>query len=171
MGLLYQNKSEHDFYARAIAEAAQLLGEPALIYIPDVKKYDINNDKQIVYQKPILINIIFEENPKPILKKNNWLTEDPDLPYVVYIPKKADDYSDVNAEKDSLIKITNIQVDNMYESDFIITNIVGSKLRPLFWECKLAPYRPNVKGKSHNSDVPDSTKHGYSYITRKRGTL
>ena len=166
MGLLYMNSDEHQLWEEYIAEAARMLGQECKLYMIDKEVKDLNHDPYIEYKSPIDINIMFESNPKPILKRMGWFTEDDELPYIAYITSLSDQYEDVVIKKNAKIEIPHVQGD----SEFLITNVRGSKIDPLFWICKLVPYRYNLDNPSVNKnpeELSDTMDTGYSYLKRR----
>lgn len=175
MGLLYQSRKEHKLTVDYFAEAAKLLGQEALLFQVDKKKFDLHNDRDIVYKEPIRVNFLLDENPKPVLKKMGWFTEEEDLPYVGYFVVRAEDMTDIDLGTDTKIRLTTRQEDKTYLDDedeihneFLISAIRGNKLVPTYFTCKLVPYRP----KAPRRDVVDpvttnNTSTGYSFVQRK----
>lgn len=168
MGLLYMTDYEHQMHEQLIAESARLLGQKCKLYLIDKIVKDLNHDPYIEYNNcPIDINILFESNPKPILKKMGWYTEDEDLPYVAYITRWSDRYEEFTISEYMRIEINNSQG----RSEFLITDIKGSKIDPLFWTCKLVPYRYNTDISSVNKnpeDLSDTVNTGYDYLKRRK---
>lgn len=140
MGLLDMNQSEHVLWEELIAESAKLVGQECLLYQIDTSTADLNGDAHVTYKDPVKANILFEENPKPVIKKMGWQLESDDLPYVAYITSLDDNYSRVVIEKNVKVVVPN----NLGEVDLLVSNVVGSKVNPLFWTCKLVPYRYNL---------------------------
>ena len=168
MGLLYMAGVEHEQHIKYIAEASKLLGQEALLYQVEKKTSDLHNDKDVVYKDPIKINFLLEQNPTPILKKLNWFTEDDDLPYLAYLTKLDDTYQEVSIDKECLIEVVTTQVNEANPRKFIITSVRGSKLNPLYWICKLVPYREKIdKDPVVDPEAPTNTDMGYGYIQRK----
>jgi hypothetical protein len=67
-----------------------------------------------------------------------------------------------------LIEIKTTQVNILNSNRFIISSVRGSKLNPLFWICKLVPYRPKSEMTTVvDPEAPNNTEMGYSYIQRK----
>lgn len=168
MGLLYMANVEHEQHVKYLAEAAKLLGQEALLYQVDKKDCDLYHDKDVVYKKPIKINFLLEHNPTPILKKLNWFSEDDELPYIGYLTKLDNDYKEVSIDKECLIETSTAQIYEKTSNKFIITSVRGSKLHPLFWICKLVPYREKTdKQPVKDPEAPQNTDFGYGYIQRK----
>lgn len=168
MGLLYMSDTEHELHVTYIAEAAKLLGQEALLYQIDSKQCDLHHDKDVVYKDPVKINFLLEHNPTPILKKYNWYSEDDELPYIGYLTKLDDSYQDVSIEKDCIVETHTAQIDTKTDNKFIITSVRGSKIHPLFWICKLVPYRDKTdKRPVKDPEAPANTDMGYSYIQRR----
>ena len=175
MGLLYQSKKEHDLTVNYMAESFKLLGQEALLYQVKKKKYDLHNDRDVEYEEPIRINFLLEDNPKPVLKRMGWFTEEEELPYVGYFVVRAEDLSDVKMNTDSKIRLITRQVDDTYFTDtdaiyneFLISSIRGNKLVPTYFTCKLVPYRPPTNKRTViDPETKNDTSTGYSYIQRK----
>ena len=110
MGLSDMSRSEAELHMKFITEAAKLRGQPCLLYQIDNSVSDLHNDKDIVYKDPVLVNILFDEHPKTILKKLNWFTEDDELPYVAYLTNMDKNYSDARVTKDCLVETRSTQV-------------------------------------------------------------
>lgn len=171
MGLLYQGKSERNLSTKFIAEAAHLLGQEANLFQIDSEIRDINNDPHITYHEAVPVNILFEDNPKPILKKYGWFTEDDDLPYIAYITRYGKDYQNVYIRENCIVEIYEHQNEDDKNLDrrFIITNCRGNMIDPLYWICKLAPYRDEVPTRSvKDFESPHNNGLGYTYIQRKK---
>lgn len=169
MGLLDMSRSEADLWMRLITEAAKLRGQPCLLYQIDKTHIDLQNDHIVKYKDPVLINILFEDQPKTVLKKMGWYHEEEELPYVAYLTNMDRDYADVIVEEDCRVSTQGIQVKEFGDSEFIITSVKGSSINPVFWICKLVPYRPKSKGPEvSDPEAPNNTDMGYSYIQRKR---
>lgn len=167
MGLLDMSRSEIGLHMRFIAEAAKLRGQPCRLYQISKSTSDLHNDKDIVYKEPVLINILFEEHPKTILKKLNWFSEDEDLPYVAYLVNLDKHYAEVQVTKDCLIETRSIQVEQSEGTRFLISSVRGSNVNPVFWICKLVPYRPkSVMDTVIDHEAPSNTDMGYSFIKR-----
>lgn len=168
MGLLDMSRSEAELHMRFITEAAKLRGQPCLLYQIDNSVSDLHNDKDIVYKDSVLVNILFDEHPKTILKKLNWFTEDDELPYVAYLTNMDKNYSDVRVTKDCLIEIRSTQVEQSERTRFIISEVRGNSINPVYWICKLVPYRPkSIMTEVIDPDAPSNTSMGYSYVKRE----
>ena len=168
MGLLDMSRSEAELHMRFITEAAKLRGQPCLLYQIDNSVSDLHNDKDIVYKDSVLVNILFDEHPKTILKKLNWFTEDDELPYVAYLTNMDKNYSDVRVTKDCLIEIKSTQVEQSERTRFIISEVRGNSINPVYWICKLVPYRPkSIMTEVIDPDAPSNTSMGYSYVKRE----
>lgn len=168
MGLLDMSRSENALHMKFIAEAAKLRGQSCRLYQIDKKSSDLHNDKDIIYKEPVLINILFEEHPKTILKKMNWFSEDEELPYVAYLTNLDKNYQEVEIEKDCLIETKSIQVEYQERTRFLISSVRGSQVNPVFWICKLVPYRPKANMPDViDPEAPSNTDMGYGFIRRE----
>lgn len=168
MARLGMSTEEYAFYIGQIREAFDLIGQEAWLYQVKTEEKDLYRDPTIEHKEVKKIGLVFEENPKPILKKMNWLTEDEELPYVAYIVALASD--------DTPIKITEymkvrIQSKLGLESDrlFVVSKVTGNSIDPLVWICKLVPYRYKVDINSeterYDSRLGEEKKEtGYNYL-------
>ena len=167
MGLLDMSRSEAMLHVKFITEAAKLRGQACLLYQVDKSTSDLHNDKDIIYKDPVLVNVLFDDSPKTILKKMNWFNEDEDLPYVVYLTHMDKNYSDIRVTKDCLIEMKSIQVEQAECTRFIISDVKGNSINPVYWTCKLVPYRPKSEMKEvQDYEAPNNTDMGYSFIRR-----
>ena len=166
MGKLFMDATEHEFWEEEIAEAARLLGQECKLYQVDIIDEDINRDTKVSYKEPVSINILFEDNPKPKLKKLGWLTETDDLPYLAYITSLDDNYERVKVDKYAKITVLN----NLGEVDLQISEVSGSEIDPLFWICKLVPYRYNFDDNAVDKDSSDYNDASITSSSREDGS-
>lgn len=82
-----QEVHTHEYLYRSanMSEAHWLLGTSVKFYPCVSYTRDIANDPHPTWGHPEDINIVFDDNPKAKLRKLNWLAEDENLPYLVYI--------------------------------------------------------------------------------------
>lgn len=161
---------EHNLWINYLTESAALFGKECDIHIVKSREDDINHDPYLEYYDPVKINILFEENPKPILKKMGWYSNEEDLPYVVYMTCLDSQYKIIYPEKYSLIDIPNIMATSKQTNKFTITEVKGSKINPLFWICKLVPYKYNLDNTVVNENPKLDSKVAntkYNYLVRK----
>lgn len=171
MAVLGMSDKEFEFYQRSISEAVRLIGQDALLFPVGFVTEDLYSDKDIDYEGVRKIGLIFDSNPKPILKKFQWLTEEEELPYLAYIVPLDHDNEEFIAQENMLIQIASERVLKS-ERTFLVTNVRGVTLDPLMWMCKLVPHRPKVDMDPETpyieSTVAPKTDTGYSYL-RKGG--
>lgn len=161
------NKSEHNLFENFYAEAFNLFGNDCYLYQVDSKTRDINHDPYITYKDPVPMCLCFESNPKPILKRLNWFDEDEELPYLAYIAFKDGKYEGITITDDCLIKILADNQSMNTSPDFIITNVRGNKINPLYWTIKLVPYRaPDTVSTSVDPESDNNTDSGYHFVRR-----
>lgn len=169
MAELGMNDIEFEFYQRSISEAVRLIGQDAYLFPVGFVKEDLYSDKSINYEGVRKIGLLFESNPKPILKKFQWLTEDEELPYVAYIVPLDHTDEEFIAQENMLIQIDSERV-LQSERTFLVTNIRGVTLDPLMWMCKLVPHRPKVDMIPDTAEVDSTvvprTDTGFSYLKR-----
>lgn len=169
MGLLYMASQEHELNVKFIAEAAKLLGQECWIYQPLTITSDIQQDRAVTYKTKVKANILFESNPQPVLKNYNWISEDDTLPYIAYITNLDDNYEDIVIERDCIVEVPQAQMNEVSNKKFIITFLKGSKINPLFWTCKLVPYREKVEGTPVvDEEAPNNSEMGYTYVQRRK---
>lgn len=170
MNILGMSVEEHNMWITYLAESASLLGNECSIYLIKNREDDINNDPYIEYYDPVKINILFDKNPKSILKKLGWYTEDDKLPYIAYLTCLSDNYKINYPQKYSLIEVPNTMINSKNSNKFVISDIKGSKINPLFWICKLVPYRYNLENEYVNisPDLEDNkTFTKYKYLIKR----
>lgn len=157
MALLGMTPEEYDYMVSNISEALKLIGQDAMLYqIYDVEKDLYNDTESLELLSHRDIGLIFEDNPRPVLKKFNWLTEEEEIPYLAYICSKDSRQEPLVVQDRMLIRIkTHLGI----ESDklFQVTSVRGNSVDPLYWICKLVPYRNKV---DFNPETPkvDSTR-------------
>lgn len=167
MAQLGMTDREFEQYQLFMSEAVRLIGQDALLYPVDTVTEDLYSDKDITFLKPRKIGLIFDQNPRPILKKFQWLTEDEELPYLAYIVSL--DHSDKAFTVQEQMKVV-IQSERVLKSEryFLVSNVRGVTIDPLMWICKLVPYRPKFDMKpetsSYDSTLNKKTDTGYSYF-------
>lgn len=162
------NENEHELFVNFYSEAFNLFGNDCYFIPIEGKIRDINHDPHILYGEKIPMRIVFESNPKTILKRLGWYNEDDELPYVAYIAFKDGGYTDIEIHDDCLIEVLSSTSNKKSNNrTFIITNIRGNKIDPLYWTIKLAPYRPDeVISPSIDKDTDDNVHSGYHYVKR-----
>ena len=76
MARLGMSPEEYDYWVSNLSEAFDLIGQDAELYqVAEIDK-DMYNDVELLkHFTPRKIGLIFEDNPRPILKKYNWLME------------------------------------------------------------------------------------------------
>lgn len=165
MAILGMSKSEYDYYVDQLREAMALIGQEALLYQVDTEEKDLYRDPELTYKKPVTVGLIFEENPRPILKQLNWLTEDEELPYVVHIVALATNKEPVIVRENMKIRIRSKMG---LESDrfFNVSKVNANHIDPVTWICKLTPYRERVDfvpETEEHEDVREEGKEDTSY--------
>jgi hypothetical protein len=127
-----------------------------LYQIYDIEKDFYNDTESLDLLSHRDIGLLFEDNPRPVLKKFNWLTEEEEIPYLAYICSKDSNQEPLVVQERMLIRIrTHLGI----ESDriFQVTSVRGNTIDPLCWICKLVPYRNKVDFKPETKEV-DSTR-------------
>lgn len=170
MALLGMTPEEYDYMVSNMSEALKLIGQDAMLYqVYDIEKDFYNDTESLELLSHRKIGLIFEDNPKPVLKKFNWLTEEEEIPYIAYICSKDSNQEPLVVQDRMLIRIkTNLGI----ESDriFQITSVRGNSVDPLYWICKLVPYRNKVdfrpETKKVDSTRVDKNDVNYSYLKR-----
>lgn len=156
MGSLDMNLTEYDLYVEMLTEAVKLRGLDAFLYQTASVGKDLYRDPSIEYIDPVSVCVMFEDNPKPILKKYGWFTEDEDLPYIVYMVSKDTNFNPVVVQEHC--KLSLISTLGMQDiKDFTITNVRGSFINPLYWTCKLVP----IRSKADRMPETPATKEPY----------
>lgn len=171
MAILGMSQVEYDYYVDQLREAMALIGQKAYLYQVDVEIKDLYRDPDVIYKDAVEIGLIFEDNPKPILKKMNWLTEDEELPYVAHIVALSSNKEPVVVSENMKIIIPSVyglQTNRV----FIVSKVIGNHIDPVTWICKLVPYREKVdiepESPEHYNEVREEgnkdTSYGYLNI-------
>lgn len=159
MKQLLMNRREYDLWEQEISECVRLLGQKALLSPVETIFNDLYYDKDMVYEDARPIGIIFESNPRPILKKNNWLIEDDELPYVAYIVPLDNFDKPFKVSEQMFIRITSVfGLESTRE--FVVQRVRGTTIDPLMYICNLTPYRPKLdfKPETEQTDHTESFK-------------
>lgn len=152
MARLGMSPEEYDYWVSNLSEAFDLIGQDAELYqVAEIDK-DMYNDVELLkHFTPRKIGLIFEDNPRPILKKYNWLMEDEEIPYVAYLCSKDSSQKSLEVREYMIVRVKSnygLESDRLYQ----VTSCRGSSIDPLYWICKLVPYRNKV------DMVPDTKK-------------
>lgn len=171
MGLLSMSQLEHNQWIEYMAESARLMGQECKLYTVKKRVDDINSDPYVEYNSPIPYNILFESQPKPVLKRLGWYNQDDDIPYIAYITALSDNYKSIKLTKYSVIEVPYVQIESS-TSKFVITELKGNKINPLFWTVKLVPYTYNLESPKVNTnpeveDDKSDTTNSYLKYERK----
>lgn len=159
MAELMMDEIEYEYYQKSISEACRLIGQEALLFPVNSVLPDIYDDRTVSYDGVRSIGLLFESNPRPLLKKFNWITEDEELPFVANIVPFDDTGEPFNITEDMIIVIKN-RLGFKSERSFIVRNVRGSSIDPLMYVCKLSPYRPKVDFN------PNTVAHDKTYNKR-----
>lgn len=168
MALLGFSQTEYEYYVDQYRESMKLIGQDAWLYEVAVERKDLYRDPDLLYKKPRKISLVFEENPKPILKRNNWLTEDEELPYIAYVVAVDDEGKPVEVRQYMKIRVVSkygLRTDRF----FIVSRVTGNHIDPLMWICKLVPYReqldldPSTEKLEVVEDL-DNTETSFGYL-------
>lgn len=157
MGKLSMSQEEYEYYVSTLSEGFSLMGQDALLY--QVKDYDkdaFSSDIKSTYEEPVKISILFEENPKPVLKLMNWLEDVKDSSYIVYVPTKLEDGSVLKITDKVIFKITS-QYGLYASKSFIANKVQGNNIDPTLWICQVSPYIKNNISPTQNKDFKIST--------------
>lgn len=143
MAILGLTQGEYDYFVGDLRESMALIGQDALLYQVGTAVEDLYGDPTVSYQEARKVSVIFDDNPRPILKKYNWYTEDKDLPFVAHIVA-------LDSEEQPLVIVEKmiLRIPSVYglitERCFIVTHVVGNAIDPWEWICTLVPYREKV---------------------------
>lgn len=143
MGSLTMTPDEYAYYVDNLREAFDLIGQKAYLFEVDEEVKDIYRDPTTTYKERRRISLVFEENPKPILKKFGWLSEDEELPYVANVVAVDSNGDPVEIRENMKILVVSelgLQNNRM----FLVSKVTGNNIDPLTWICKLVPYRTKI---------------------------
>lgn len=82
-----QETSDHEYlyHCANLSESNWLLGTEVKFYTCIKYTRDVASDPHPEWSQGATINMLFDDNPKATLRKLNWMAEDENLPYLVYI--------------------------------------------------------------------------------------
>lgn len=165
IGRLDINSKEHDYQVSSAAEFVDLWGVETLFYQVDVLVRDRYRDPEVRYMDPVPVDVLFDEDPRPILKSHGWLTETgSELPFVIYVPMKDRAGRPLKVTDDC--KVILQQKHRMTEiREFTITRVTGNHLMPMMWICKALPYR-----EAHDFDPNTAEVDKVKGIEDEKGT-
>lgn len=144
MARLGMTPEEYDYWVSNISEAFDLIGQDAELYqVAEIDKDLYNDVEYFKHFTPRKIGLIFEDNPKPVLKKFNWLMEEEEIPYVVYLCSKDSSQRSLVVQEHMIVRVESV-LGLESERLFQVSSCRGSSIDPLFWICKLVPYRMKV---------------------------
>ena len=170
MGRLTMTKDEYNYYVDNIREAFDLIGQKAVLFEVDQEIKDMYRDADVTYKDGKDISLIFEDNPKPILKKFNWLTEDDELPIVANIVALADDGTPIEVREKMKILLKS-ELGLQTQRLFLVSKVTGNTIDPLVFICKLVPYRFKTdidKSKEgYQPTIGEKNNTGFSYLKTK----
>lgn len=169
MGLLSMNQKEYDYFIENITEAFALIGQDAKLYQVLTEEKDLYRDPDLTHKEFVEVGIVFEENPRPILKKFNWMTEDEELPYVCYLVAKDKEYKEVEIRENMLLVVPSVY-GLVTERTFLISSVRANHIDPLVWICKLVPHRNKVdmipETQEYDRRLNPQTDVDFSYLKR-----
>lgn len=169
MAILGMSQTEYDYYVDQLREAMALIGQDAILYQVETEAKDLYRDPSVTYKEAVNIGLIFEENPKPILKQLNWLTEDEELPYVAHIVALATNKEPIIVRENMKIRVKSkygLQADRV----FVVSKVNANHIDPVTWICKLVPYREKVDFNQETEEHEDIREEGkqdtsYGYLS------
>ena len=169
MGMLGMTPGEYDYWVSNLSEAFKLIGQDAKLYQVDTESKDSYFDPTLTHKEAIEIGVIFDNNPKPILKGFNWMTEDEEVPYLCYVVSKDSNLQPVEIREHMVIVIPSVY-GLVTTREFLVTHVRGTSIDPLAWICKLVPYRKKIDMKPETAEVDpvlkDTQDVGYGYLKR-----
>jgi len=152
---------DSDIVRRMFWESSKAVGSTAIYHeLAEVRK-DIYNDPTTKYCAPIVLEVLFDENPKvKMLRDFGWFNEDEEIrPLIVYLPIYRDDQRNLlNVQEHALLELVYMGVNKT--AWFRITAKRLDSLYGNYWICKCAPERKIVF--IHNP------KDGYDYLSLDR---
>lgn len=172
MASLGMTQKEYDYWVDNYAEAAKLIGEEAKLLQVESEYKDLYYDPDRTYKDSRDIGVLFEENPKPILKKMNWFQEDESLPYLAYVVAKDNELEPLEI-KEGMIILLRSKYGLITDRRFLVTDVRGTSINPLGYLCKLVPDRERVDFDEttpeieHSYRKPNDVNYGYLNIDKK----
>lgn len=143
MAILGLTQGEYNYFVEDLRESMALIGQDALLYPVASKVEDLYGDPNVKFEEPRKISLIFDDNPRPVLKKYNWFTEDKDLPFVAHVVALDNSEKPVEIQEHMVIRIPSIH-GLVTDRWFTVTHVIGNAIDPWEWICTLVPYREKV---------------------------
>lgn len=170
MGKLSFNEKEYNYLVNSLTEGFTLMGQDAeLLTIKTITKDVYRDPINTKYNAGVSVGLFFEDNPRPILKKYNWLTEDEELPYLAYLMPKDSELSEVIIEEYCIVKITSnfgLKTTRWFQIQYVRATSIDN----LAWLCKLVPYRYHIdmipETKVTDERLQEKTDTNYSILKR-----
>ena len=167
MGRLTMTKSEYNYMVDNIREAFDLIGQKAVLFEVDSEIKDIYRDADVIYKDGKEISLIFEDNPKPILKKFNWMTESDELPIVANIVALANDGTPIEVRENMKVLLMS-ELGLKTQRMFLVSRVTANSIDPLVFICKLVPYRykvdVDVETEGYQPTLTEKNDVGFSYL-------
>lgn len=168
MGLFDISGQDKEVVRGMLNEAFALWGTNARLMQVTADNKDFNNDndyQRLPYQE---INLLYEEFPKPTLRKLGWFQEDQEMPAVAYVLPLDKDGNRVRLREGSVIEIPYNEV-----RDGVRTMFVGrcqaDSLNFLYWICTLTPNRIQVIKDAEGKDIEEVNPVGDTLLNRGGG--
>lgn len=143
MGALDPTQEEYNLIVSMITEAVRLRGTSAKLYQVETETFDQYRAPDYIRLEAVDVGLLFEENPKPILKKNGWYVDGEDMPYVAYMTTRTVTGAPVVLREGMLIEVPSVygMVD---KQTFQVTGVKGVTIDPVAWICKMVPHRKKL---------------------------
>lgn len=168
LGMTDKEFEQHQLF---ISEAVRLIGQEAHLWPVNSFDLDLYHDPTVKYKEARRIGLFFESNPRPILKKFQWLSEEEELPYVAYIVPLDYEDKEFRVQENMFLQVESTRVLES-ERNFLISNVRGVNIDPLMWICKLVPARPKYDQHPETPEIEvtykPKTDSGYSYLNRAK---
>lgn len=135
--------SDSDIIRRMFLEASEAMGCTALYHELKVKtSRDLYNDPTSLYEEPLVLEVLFDENPKvKMMKSLGWYNEDEEIrPLLIYLPIYKNQQRDlINVMEECLVEIVYFGINKT--AIFKISSKRLDSLYGNYWVCKCVPER------------------------------
>ncbi len=133
---------DSDIVRKIFLEASEAVGCTAIYREVKLTTKDLYNDPTNHYEDPIVLEVLFDENPKvKVMKSYGWYNEDEEIrPLLIYLPIYKNIHRELlNVMEESIIEIVYAGVEKR-----ALFKISAKRLDSLFgnyWICKCVPER------------------------------
>jgi len=177
MGILAYSDIEWEYLVRTVSEFFTLMGYDALLYQVECVERSLHYDiDSATFWEPVKIGIAFETNPKPLLRKWFWNTEESAKDTQVVHMGFMDTLEHYIACAPGMEFTVQVKHGIPDVKRFRVNEVHGDALNPLMWVCTVSPvraqsdFRPEDPGEVQvTRNDPSQTRYSYLNMQERSG--